>query len=76
MAKFFYMIAKLRIVQRHYIRKYNFSHRIEDGWSIIYSGGKWIDATGVEANIPWEHTAGMLGLANNPLVIRLIGRSE
>ena len=70
-ARIFYMIAKLPFIQNHYIRKYNFTHKVEDGWSILYSGDEWVDATGIEGD-SWKHRAAMHGLANNPLVVRLI----
>ena len=71
LAKMFYELAKLSIVQMYYIRKYNFSHVIENGWSFIYSGSQLVDATGMNSE-SWKHRAGILGLSNNPLVIKLL----
>lgn len=72
LAKMFYELAKLPIVQVYYIRKYNFSHIyiIEDNISIIYSGNQWVHVGNIDT--PWKHRAGMLGLSNNPLVIKLL----
>ena len=71
LAKMFYELAKLRIIQNYYICKYDFSHVVKDDISIIYSGNQWIDAGSIN-NEPWRHRAGMLGLSNNPLVIKLL----
>lgn len=72
-ARICYIITKLPFIQNYYIRKYNFTHKVEDGWSILCCGDEWVDATGIEGD-SWKRRAAMHGLANNPLVIKLIGR--
>lgn len=72
LAKMFYNLAKLPIIQRYYIWKYDFHHVIEDDVSIIYSGSQWIDMCNINSNESWKHRAGILGLSNNPLVTKLL----
>ena len=71
LAKMFYNLAKLPLIQNYYIRKYNMSCVTEDGWNIIYSGDQWILASGVNTE-SWKHYAGMLGLSNNKIVIKIL----
>lgn len=68
-AKMFYTIAKLPIIQSYYIHKYDMHCVIDGKWNLIYSGNEIILATG---NSKWKHEAGMLGLSQNRLVVRLL----
>ena len=70
-AMIFNNIAKLSIVQNHYIQKYNFRYEVEsDGWLVIYSGDQWVHAGSRETE--WKHIVGMLGLSNNLVVQKLL----